>query len=127
MKVTVETVSNTAGEIFVGFSAEFGFAVANWKGTPPKSGAQYDVELEVEGCVVWGGNSSPASKNDYLIGLLDGSIKLTGNILTVDPEGIATFDIGGSIVFLEVIGFAGAAPVFTELNVDRINLFLTGV
>ncbi|NUU39248.1 hypothetical protein [Pseudomonas sp. C2B4] len=127
MKVTIESVAQVATETFVSFSSEFGFAIANWMGLLPQIGGVYDVELEAEESVTWGVTANPVPINICSIGLVDGSIRLSGNIISVDAEGVAGIEIGESIILIEIIGFSGNAPVFAELKVEKISLFPTGI
>ncbi|WP_033063646.1 hypothetical protein [Pseudomonas sp. GM48] len=127
MKVTIDNVVQIADEVLVTFSTDFGNAAAVWSGVPPTIGACHDVELEIEESVVWGESAIPAPKEDCSIGVMDGSINLTGKIISVDAEGVVVFDVGGSITLIEIVGFTGAAPIFVDLKVGRLVLFPTGV
>jgi hypothetical protein len=127
MKVTIESVTHLHAETLVGFSTDFGSAIASWKGAPPKIGASYDVELDIEEIFVWDQNAIHASGDVCSIGLVDGSISLTGNIISVGTDGVAAIDVGGSVILLEIIRFSGAVPVFVDLKVEKISLFPTGM
>lgn len=71
------------------------------------------------------GGANPAPTNICSIGLADGSIRLSRNIISVDTEGVAGIEVGGSIILIEIIWFSGSAPVFVELKVEKISLFST--
>jgi hypothetical protein len=127
MKVIIDNVAHIAEEVLVTFTTDFGKAAAIWNGVPPKVDEIHDVELEIEQGVVWGESAQSASNDDYFIGLVEGFIKLTGNIVSVDAEGLMAFDMGGSVILVEIIGFAGSIPMVVDLYVERVDLFSTGI
>ncbi|MEJ5061934.1 MULTISPECIES: hypothetical protein [unclassified Pseudomonas] len=127
MKVTIESVTHLHAETHVCFSTDFGGAIASWKGSPPKIGARYDVELDIDEIFVWGRNANPASGDVCSIGLVEGSIILTGNVISVGTDGVAAINVGGSVILLEIIQFSGAVPVFVDLKAEKISLFPTGM
>ncbi|MNT05977.1 hypothetical protein D3C72_1406250 [compost metagenome] len=127
MKVRIDSVVRIGEEVLVMLSTDFGKASAVWCGAPPTIGASHDVELEIEQSVVWGMSARPASNDGFSIDIVDGFIKLTGNIVSVDTEGMMVFDVGGSVFFVEIIGFAGAIPMVVDLYVEKLVLFPTGV
>jgi hypothetical protein len=127
MKVTIDSLTQVATGTFVSFSTEFGFTIAKWAGSLPKIGELYDVELEIEESAIWGVTANPASVNRCSIGLIDGSIRLSGNVISVDIEGVAGIEVGGSIILLEIIGFSGKVPMFVDLKVEKISLYPTGI
>ena len=127
MKVMIDKVAHIAEEILVIFSADIGKAAGIWNGLPPKAGENHDVELEIEQNVVWGKSAQPASNDDCFIGVVDGLIKLTGNMVSVDAEGMMAFEMGGSVILIEIIGFAGSIPMVVDLYVERVDFFPTGI
>lgn len=126
MKVTIDKVTWLEGEIFVDFSTDFGFAVAVWSGDLPTLGAFHDVELEVMERIVWGMSAHCALSNVYSIQIENGSIKLTGRIISIE-DGTASVDVAGSLILIEVVGFPEDIPVFVDLKIKKIALFPTGV
>ena len=123
MKVNIESVTQVAAEIFVSFSTELGFATAKWTEPLPKIGELYDVELEIYLGII----AKPASINICSIRLVDSFIRLSGSVISIDAEGVAGIEANGSIIPVEIIGFAGSLPVFVDLKVERVILFPTGI
>jgi hypothetical protein len=126
MKVTIDRVIRLEGEIFVDFSTDFGAAVAVWSGDLPTVGEIHDVELDVMERIVWGGSAHCALSNVYSIQIENGSIKLTGRIISIE-DGTAAVDVAGSLILIEIVGFSGNTPVFVDLEIKKIALFSTGV
>ncbi|MNL33380.1 hypothetical protein D3C87_1552890 [compost metagenome] len=93
----------------------------------PKIGEIHDVELEIEQSVFWGRSAHRASNDDCFIGFVDGLIKLTGNMVSVDAEGMMAFEVAGSVILVEIIGFAGNIPMVVDLYVERVDFFPTGI
>ena len=58
---------------------------------------------------------------------MDGIITMTGTLISNDMEGGAVVDVGGSIIFIELIGCAETDSVFVGLKVKNVNVFPTGV
>ncbi|KAB0483544.1 hypothetical protein SAMN04490202_2161 [Pseudomonas reinekei] len=127
MKVTIDNVAHIAEEILVTFSTDIGKAAAIWNGVQPKIGEIHDVELEIEQSVFWGRSAHRASNDDCFIGFVDGLIKLTGNMVSVDAEGMMAFEVAGSVILVEIIGFAGNIPMVVDLYVERVDFFPTGI
>lgn len=127
MKITIDLVTLVAKEVLVGFSTSVGSATAVWRAAPPKVSEQYDVELEVDDEFVWGENACSSLNNAHSIGVMDGVVTMTGTLISNDMEGGAVVDVGGSIVFIELIGCAETVPVFVDLKVKNINVFPTGI
>ncbi|WP_367372345.1 hypothetical protein [Pseudomonas lini] len=127
MKITIDLVTLAAREVLVGFSTNVGAATAVWRATPPKVGEQYDVELEVDDEFVWGENACSSLNNTHSIGVMDGTVTMTGTLISNDMEGGAVVDVGGSIIFIELIGCAEADSLLVDLNVKNINVFPAGI
>lgn len=127
MKITMDLVTLVAKEVLVGFSTNVGSATAVWRAAPPKVGEQYDVELEVDDEFVWGENACFSLNNAHSIGVMDGVVTMTGTLISNDMEGGAVVDVGGSIIFIELIGCAETDSVFVDLKVKNVNVFPTGV
>ena len=127
MKITIDLVILVAKEVLVGFSTSVGAAIAVWRAAPPKVGEQYDVELEIDDEFVWGENACSSLNNAHSIGVMGGIVTMTGTLISNDMEGGAVVDVGGSIIFIELIGCAEADSVFVDLKVKNINVFPTGI
>jgi hypothetical protein len=127
MKITINLVALIAKEVLVVFSTNVGAATAVWRATPPKVGEQYDVELEVDDEFVWGENACSSLSNAHSIEVMDGTVTMTGTLISNDMEGGAVVDVGGSIIFIELIGCAKADSVLVDLKVKNINVFPTGI
>ncbi|MGF6223302.1 hypothetical protein [Pseudomonas frederiksbergensis] len=127
MKITIDLVILVAKEVLVGFSTSVGAAIAVWRAAPPEVGEQYDVELEIDDEFVWGENACSSLNNAHSIGVMDGIVTMTGTLISNDMEGGAVVDVGGSIIFIELIGCAEADSVFVDLKVKNINVFPTGI
>jgi len=126
MKVTIDKVTRIGNESFVHFSTGFGSAVAFWEADAPTVGEFHDVELDVMESTVWGVNAHFAVSNVYSIKGESGSINLTGKIVSIDDE-TAVFDLAGSLILLEIVGFSGNIPAFIDLKIKKIALFPTRV
>ncbi|WP_339524539.1 hypothetical protein [Pseudomonas sp. EL_65y_Pfl2_R96] len=111
----------------MGISTNVGSATAVWRAAPPKVGEQYDVELEVDDEFVRGENACSSLNSAHSIGGMDGVVTMTGTLISNDMEGGAVVGVGGSIVFIELIGCAEADSVFVDLKVKSVNVFPTGV
>jgi hypothetical protein len=127
MKITIDLVTLVAKEVLVGFSTNVGSATAVWRAVPPKVGEQYDVELEVDDEFVWGANACFSLNNAHSIGVMDGIVTMAGTLISNDMEGGAVVDVGGSIIFIELIGCAETDSVFVDLKVKNVSVFPTGV
>ncbi|MBV4465078.1 hypothetical protein KVG95_17280 [Pseudomonas sp. SWRI79] len=123
----MDLVTLVAEEVLVRFSTSVGSATAVWRVAPPKYGEQHDVELEVDDEFVWGENACSSLNNAHSIGVLDGIVTMTGTLISNDMEGDAVVDVGGAIIFIELIGCAEADSVFVDLKVKNINVFPTGI
>ena len=127
MKITIDLVTLVAKEALVGFSTSVGFATAVWRAAPPKVGAQYDVELEVDDEFVWGENAYPSLNNAHSIEVADGIVTMTGKLISNDMEGGAVVDVGGSTILIDLIGCTENDSVLVDLKVKNINIFPTGI
>ena len=127
MKITIDLVTLVTKEVLVGFSTNVGAATAVWRATPPKGGEQYDVELEVDDEFVWGENACSSLNNAHSVGVMDGIVTMTGTLISNDMEGGAVIDVGGSIIFIELIGYAEADSALVDLKVNDMNVFPTDI
>ena len=127
MKITIGLVTLVAKEVLVGFSTNVGSATAVWRAAPPKIGEQYDVELEIDDEFVWGENACSSLNNAHSIEVMDGAVTMTGTLISNDMEGGAVVDVGGSIIFIELIGCAETDSVLVDLKVESVDVFPTGI
>jgi len=127
MLVTIDDIALTNNEIFVKFSTTVGFAVAEWHGPCPKFGEQYDVELDIDAEFVWGKNICVSLSTKNAIEASEDCIHATGTLLRTSPDGHAIIDLAGSIVLIELLGYASEAPVFVDLQFNKLTIYPTNL
>lgn len=122
MKIKIEKVSIISGNSKVGFSTEYGNAMANWNGDLPEEGKEYFVEIEIGQTLTLGNNLKICDEGKYSIEMVESSISLTGCLETIDEDGYAVLRLGDSIIPLEVIG-AIPPESFVKVISDEVTLF----
>lgn len=127
MNVTIEKVTFIENECCVSFSSELGSARALWGCAAPDIGESYDVEVEIMDEVVWGVNAHRALSEAYSISYADSCINLTGRLMSIEADGVAVFDLNGSVVLVEVLGCPEPLPLFISIKLNRVSLFSTGI
>lgn len=122
MKIKIEKVSIISGNRKVGFSTEYGNAIANWDGDLPEEGKEYFVEIEIGETFTLGNNLKICDEGKFSIGMEEDSISLTGCLESIEEDGYAVLRLGDSIVSLEVIG-AIPPESFVKVISDEVTLF----
>jgi hypothetical protein len=124
MRIRVTQVYKRNGaSIVVSFKSTYGSGDAVWHGeVAPEINHVYDVELDVEGKLIWGQNIRECQTAKYAIDNEDGKLILQGKIEYVDEDGIAALRIGDSLVTLEIVGDAVPAGLFVRVLAE-VRLF----
>ena len=127
MNVLIEGVTMNGNGYLVDFYSTLGSAKAIWTCAAPEIGESFDAELEVLDEVVWGVNVHRSARKICSIALEDSGVRLTGKLVSADMDGVATLDLDGSIVFVEIDGLPEIYPAFIDIKIVRIALFPTNV
>jgi hypothetical protein len=124
MKIKVNSARVEASKCLVGFSTDYGDADAVWQGDAPEINRRYDVELDIDGALVWGESVLISkSKANVIKKKIDGLIVITGVLDSLDDDGYAVLRIGDSIIPFMAEGnpFHVGNPI--EISTDSLFLY----
>jgi hypothetical protein len=118
MLIVIEQVSRISdSEVKVTFSSHIGGARADWDGKAPRSGATYDVEIDVSEKIVGEQNIFLCQTEECLIREDGDTIYFRGQIIAVGEEdGCLTVDIDGTSTFFDSVGVLFKPGDFVEIQ-----------
>lgn len=120
MKVKIEECRN---ENQVLFSSEFGSANGNWCVGIPKSGNEYNVEVDLEGLVVFKENLTFSDLKECKIQMKGNKICLIGLLESVEEDGYAVLRLNDYIIPFEISGELPEEGQFVEIEINEIDLY----
>ncbi|MDR1849175.1 MAG: hypothetical protein LBQ75_03970 [Zoogloeaceae bacterium] len=109
----------------VTFESRIGTGAANWYGTCPEVGEEYEVELDIDDRFEWGKNIHPSRENHQKLGLRDTTLEFVANVLSYEEDGVLTLSLDGGVLLLEA-----SVPPDNSLNFvyfftpsDKVTLY----
>ncbi|MFD7974332.1 hypothetical protein [Streptomyces sp. NPDC059071] len=102
MLVKVEAVQRAQqGAMFVRVHSAVGTAEVLWQGTPQAVGRDHHVEWTVDEDIVWTENTRPCTDGRPELREDGGRIVFRGR-LSLDADGVAVLDVGGSVLLFDL-------------------------
>ncbi|MFF3286490.1 hypothetical protein [Streptomyces sp. NPDC003023] len=98
----------------------YGRTAVRWCGEPTAKPGGYHVEWNVDKELVWGQNAKPAATTGPGIRAGGHCVILQG-LLSIEEDGAAILDLGGSLILLDITGEVpeSASGTWVELWVER--------
>lgn len=104
MRVTLLETTETPVGFHVRFNCEFGTGAGLWHGSTPWTSAEYDVELEVPGVLLWGRDLAAGPDAAPMIFSGQDTTHLCAQLESVSDDGVIALRLGTSIVRVETSG-----------------------
>lgn len=124
MKIHVKKVDTSEEDVVIDFSSEYGDAEAFWGTKPiPKSGQDYEVELDISDELVWGQDVKPSKDKKFSITIQKDDIYITGILDKVYKGGMADFRIGDNIIQLELSGGKIPTGEYVTIRTASIEMY----
>jgi hypothetical protein len=122
MRVRINKVESTKSDVVVAFESLFGSASAQWKGPIPEVGADYEVELEVTGILVWGSEIFETTEATSIYEK-EGHVFLVGQLQSLNDESAAVAKIGDNVILIEIAKVPSVVPGGVLIRAPYLQLF----
>ncbi|GAA1501128.1 hypothetical protein GCM10009760_63710 [Kitasatospora kazusensis] len=101
-----------------------GSTVAVWRGDPDNAAGRHHIEWTVDGDIVWGRNTRPATLAEPGVREEAGQVVLRGR-LQLTEDGAAVLEMGDSQVLFDVGSPPPPGNAWVEINVeaDKVELY----
>jgi len=123
MQVIIEKVTDPTR---VQFRSDAGSIAAQWDGSPPVEGEDYEVDIELPGILAWGKDIAPTDQAPGKLFEENGQVCLSGRLLHVGDDQECEFMFRDDILLLDVSGEQPAGltvPANVLVRVPSIKIF----
>ncbi|MGC5703115.1 hypothetical protein J4P02_23215 [Pseudomonas sp. NFXW11] len=124
MRMTLSALPlEPADSSWVAFSCAFGSGRGRWRGSPTPLGQEQEVEISVDDQLHWNRDLRPSSANTPSLQWEQDQLRICGQLLQVDEDGVAALALGPSIILLALQGRPEQLPLFVELCTRQVQLY----
>jgi hypothetical protein len=100
----------------VAFVTRYGGGQAIWPGIPPNVQQTYEVELDINEVLLWGGTITAVVPGEPTINQEGHDLVLRGHLDQLNLDGTGSLRIGESIVMFDYTGEPPVAPEFVQIR-----------
>ena len=111
MKIHVYEITDT----IVSGSTDFGNINIKWEGEKPDIGKDYEVELDIDGFLIWGEDITLSHTESNSIVCDGDSILLYGVLESVDADGYSILRIGSNVI--PFLGQGNSMDIGTKIKI----------
>lgn len=125
MKIRVTDVNTRADsqELWVAFSTVYGSGQGWWKGEPPITEEEYEVEVELEEIFVWGSNIISDNSHKPRIKYANDTLFIRGILESTDSDGYTVMRLGDSLLPFLAEGVPSTFTGPIEISVTAMLLY----
>lgn len=105
------------------FQSLFGNGIAEWFGSLPEIGQEYNVEVTLDELFCWGEKIKPSAKNIELFYTESGKTHLTAKLISIDDDRCAAICINGLIILIELDKIPEEKPSHIDLTTTQFCFF----
>lgn len=129
MLVTIlKAVSQEDGQIEVEFSSQFGRAKGLWMDDLPKVEQSYDVEINIDDVLQWGGDIYKTQEDKFMLQETESDLLLQGTLENYDEgDGLSIIRLGNSILMIDTAGEPEPIGSPVCMKVKILKLFDTHI